>query len=34
MLLSGSTDLTAAANTTLTLMYDGTQWQELARKVA
>src|SRR6185369_8805411 len=34
MFLSGSTDLTTAANTVLTLVYDGTQWQEVCRKVA
>jgi hypothetical protein len=32
--LSGSADLTTAANTVLTLVYDGTQWQEKSRKVA
>lgn len=31
--LSGSVDLVAAANTVLTLVYDGTQWQEMSRKV-
>lgn len=31
LLLSGGGDLTASANQTLTLMYDGTQWQEMAR---
>lgn len=34
LLLSGSVDLTAAANTVLTLVYDGTNWQEVSRKVA
>lgn len=34
MLLAGSVDLVAAANTVLTLMYDGTNWQETSRKVA
>lgn len=34
MFLSGSADLTAANNTVLTLIYDGTQWQEKSRKVA
>ena len=34
MLLAGSVDLVAAANTVLTLMYDGTNWQEVSRKVA
>ena len=32
--LSGSADLVAAADTVLTLVYDGTCWQEKARKVA
>lgn len=34
LLLAGSGDLVAANNTTLGLLYDGTQWQELHRKVA
>lgn len=34
MLLAGSVDLVAAANTVLTLIYDGTSWQEKSRKVA
>lgn len=34
LFLSGSVDLVAAANTCLTLWYDGTQWQEKCRKVA
>jgi hypothetical protein len=34
MFLAGSVDLSAAANTMLTLLYDGTQWQEISRKVA
>jgi hypothetical protein len=34
MLLSGSVNLTTAANTILTLVYDGTNWQEVCRKVA
>ena len=33
MLLAGSTDLSATANTVLGLVYDGTQWQEMYRKV-
>lgn len=32
--LSGSADLAAAANTVLVLEYDGTQWQEVSRKIA
>lgn len=32
ILLNGSTDLPGAANNTLQLVYDGTQWQELSRK--
>lgn len=32
--LSGSADLVAAVNTVLTLVYDGTRWQERSRKVA
>jgi hypothetical protein len=31
--LAGNTDLITTADTTLTLSYDGTQWQEIARKV-
>lgn len=34
ILLAGSVDLVAAANTVLKLVYDGTQWQEVSRKVA
>lgn len=34
VLLSGSTDLVAANNTVLSLIWDGTNWQETARKVA
>ncbi len=34
MLLSGSVDYVAAANGVLTLLYDGTNWQESSRKVA
>ena len=34
MFLAGSVDLTAANNTVLCLIYDGTQWQETSRKVA
>jgi len=34
MLLQGSVDLTAAANTVLCLEYDGTSWQETSRKTA
>lgn len=34
LFLSGSVDLVAAANTVLKLVYDGTQWQEVSRKVA
>lgn len=34
MLLAGSVDLVAAANTVLSLVYDGTAWQETSRKVA
>jgi len=34
LFLAGSVDLTAAANTVLCLIYDGTQWQETSRKVA
>lgn len=34
LLLAGSIDLTAANNTVLGLVYDGTQWQETFRKVA
>lgn len=34
MFLAGSVDLTAANNTVLKLVYDGTQWQEVSRKVA
>ena len=32
--LSGSVDLTTAADTVLSLVYDGTNWQEISRKVA
>jgi hypothetical protein len=32
--LSGSVDLSAAANTVLKIVYDGTYWQEVSRKVA
>jgi len=32
--LGGSVDLATNANTVLTLVYDGTQWQEKSRKVA
>lgn len=32
--LSGSVDLTTAANTILCLVYDGTQWQETSKKAA
>jgi hypothetical protein len=31
--LSGSTDFVASNNSVLQLVYDGTQWQEIARKV-
>lgn len=34
VLLSGSGDLTTAANTVLKLAYDGTYWQEVSRKAA
>lgn len=34
ILLAGSVDLVAAANTILCLVYDGTQFQEKSRKVA
>lgn len=34
LFLAGSVDLAAANNTVLTLVYDGTQWQETARKIA
>lgn len=34
ILLAGSVDLVAAANTILSLVYDGTQFQETSRKVA
>lgn len=34
LLLSGSSNLSAAANTVLQLVYDGTNWQETGRKVA
>ena len=34
LLLSGSANLSAAANTVLQLVYDGTNWQETGRKVA
>lgn len=34
ILLAGSVDLVAAANTVLCLEYDGTSWQETSRKVA
>jgi hypothetical protein len=32
--LAGSADFQAAANSVLTLIWDGTQWQEVSRKVA
>lgn len=32
--LAGSADLTTAADTLISLMYDGTVWQEISRKVA
>jgi hypothetical protein len=32
--LAGSANLSAAADTTLVLCYDGTDWQEIGRKVA
>lgn len=32
--LAGSVDLVAAANTVLSVVYDGTQWQEISRKAA
>jgi hypothetical protein len=31
--LNAATDLTTAANTVIQLVYDGTQWQEVSRKV-
>ena len=34
ILLAGSTDFVAAANSVLELEYDGTVWQEIARKAA
>lgn len=34
MLLAGSTDFSAATNSILDLIFDGTQWQETSRKVA
>lgn len=34
MLLDGSADFTAAANSRLTLIYDGTNWLEISRTVA
>jgi hypothetical protein len=34
MLLSGSVNLTTANNTILSLVFDGTNWQEISRKVA
>lgn len=34
LLLAGSADLTAANNTVLGFLFDGTQWQETFRKVA
>lgn len=34
LLLAGSVDLITAANTILKIYYDGTNWQEIARKVA
>ena len=34
LFLAGSVDLSAAANTVLSLVFDGTQWQEISRKVA
>lgn len=33
MLLAGSVDLSASNNTVLGLVYDGTQWQEMFRKI-
>lgn len=33
MFLAGSVDLSTANHTTLTLVYDGTQWQEKSRKI-
>lgn len=33
LLLNGASNMSAAANNTLTLVYDGTNWVELARKV-
>lgn len=33
LLLAGSVDLVAAANTVLSLLFDGSVWQETARKV-
>lgn len=34
ILLASSTNLVAANNTVLTLIFDGTYWQEVSRKVA
>lgn len=34
LLLQGSADLSAAANTVLGLLYDGTSWHEVSRKTA
>jgi hypothetical protein len=34
LFLAGSADFQAAANSVLTLIWDGTQWQEVSRKVA
>ena len=34
LFLAGSVDLVAANNTVLKIVYDGTQWQEVSRKVA
>lgn len=34
ILLSSSSNLSAALNTCLTLMFDGTVWQEISKKVA
>lgn len=34
ILLAGSTDLTTDANTVLSLVYNGTQWEEMSRKLS
>lgn len=34
ILLASSTNLSAALNTVLTLIFDGTNWQEVSRKLA